>query len=37
MAIIYGIVMRSRGSVSVYGEDGKGTALKVYCPQAGII
>ena len=34
MATVYGIVMRSGGSVGVYSEVGKGTAVKVYFPQA---
>jgi CheY-like chemotaxis protein len=34
MATIYGIVNRSGGSVGVYSEAGKGTAFKVYFPQA---
>ena len=34
MATVYGIVMRSGGSVGVYSEVGKGTAFKVYFPQA---
>jgi len=34
MATVYGIVMRSGGSVGVYSEVGKGTAFKVYFPRA---
>jgi len=34
MATVYGIVTRSGGSVGVYSEVGKGTAFKVYFPQA---
>jgi CheY-like chemotaxis protein len=33
MATVYGIVMRSGGSVGVYSEVGKGTAFKVYFPR----
>ena len=33
MATVYGIVMRSGGSVGVYSEIGKGTAFKVYFPR----
>ena len=36
MATVYGIVMRSGGSVGVYSEVGKGTAFKVYFPQADL-
>jgi CheY-like chemotaxis protein len=34
MATVYGIVRRSGGSADVYSEVGKGTAIKVYFPQA---
>jgi two-component system cell cycle sensor histidine kinase/response regulator CckA len=34
MATVYGIVTGSGGSVGVYSEVGKGTAFKVYFPQA---
>jgi two-component system, cell cycle sensor histidine kinase and response regulator CckA len=34
MATVYGIVMRCGGTVGVYSEVGKGTAFKVYFPQA---
>jgi two-component system, cell cycle sensor histidine kinase and response regulator CckA len=34
MATVYGIVRRAGGSVGVYSEVGKGTAIKVYFPQA---
>jgi PAS domain S-box-containing protein len=37
MATVYGIVMRSGGSVGVYSEIGKGTAFKVYFPQADAV
>ena len=34
MATVYGIVMRTGGSVGVYSEVGKGTSFKVYFPRA---
>jgi CheY-like chemotaxis protein len=34
MATVYGIVSRSGGTVGIYSELGKGTAVKVYFPRA---
>jgi len=37
MATVYGIVMRSGGSVGVDSEVGKGTSFKVYFPRADVV